>query len=89
MLGIHAALNRQKWQPGDTDQRLTLEEILVGYTRDAAYAEFQENQKGQLKEGFLADMVLLSADLFETPAEEIGMVKPLLTMVNGRIVYDE
>src|SRR6185503_15595498 len=89
MLGIHAALNRQKWQPGDPDQRLTLEEILVGYTRDAAHAEFQENQKGQLKEGFLADMVLLSADLFETPAEDIGMVKPLLTMVNGKIVYEE
>ncbi len=88
MLGIHAALNRQKWQPSDPDQRLTLEEILVGYTRDAAYAEFQENQKGQLKEGFLADMVLLSAALFETPAVEIGMVKPLLTIVNGRIVYE-
>jgi len=89
MLGIHAALNRQKWQPSDPDQRLTLEEILVGYTRDAAYAEFQEHQKGQLKEGFLADMVLLSADLFETPAEDIGTVKPLLTIVNGKIVYEK
>ena len=88
MLGIHAALNRQKWQPSDPDQRLTLEEILIGYTRDAAYAEFQEKQKGQLKEGFLADLVLLSADLFEIPAEDIGTVKPLLTIVNGKVVYE-
>jgi predicted amidohydrolase YtcJ len=34
-------------------------------------------------------MVLLSADLFETPAEEIGDVKPMLTMVNGKIVYEQ
>lgn len=88
MLGVHAVLNRQKWSPDDPDQRLTLEEVLAGYTRDAGYAEFQEHQKGQLKEGYLADMVLLSANIFETPPEEIASVKPLLTMTNGKIVYE-
>jgi predicted amidohydrolase YtcJ len=88
MLGIYAALNRQKWEPGDPDQRLTLEELLLGYTRDAAYAEFQEGQKGQLKEGYLADIVLLSEDIFKTKPEEIDKVKPLLTMVAGKVVYE-
>jgi predicted amidohydrolase YtcJ len=88
MLGLHAALNRQKWQPEDPDQRLTLEETLLGYTRDAAYAEFQENQKGQLKEGYLADLVLLSEDIFQTSPEEIAKVRPLLTMVDGKVVYE-
>ncbi len=88
MLGLHAALNRQKWEPDNPDQRLTLEETLIGYTRDAAYAEFQEHQKGQLREGYLADMVLLSADIFQTAPEDIANVKPLLTMVDGKVVYE-
>ncbi len=88
MLGLHAALNRQKWMPDLPDQRLTLEEALIGYTRNAAYAEFQEDQKGQLKKGYLADLVLLSKDLFKTPPSEIQTVQPLMTMVNGKIVYE-
>lgn len=88
MLGLYAALNRQKWSPEDLDHRLTLEEALIGYTRDAAYAEFQEHQKGQIKEGYLADLVLLSDDIFQVPPEEFPRVKPVLTMVNGKIVYE-
>ncbi|MFZ5819626.1 MAG: amidohydrolase [Chloroflexota bacterium] len=88
MLGLYAALNRQPWSPEDPDHRLTLEEALIGYTRDAAYAEFQENQKGQLKEGYLADMALLSEDIFQTPPEEFPGVKPVITMVNGKIVHE-
>jgi predicted amidohydrolase YtcJ len=88
MLGLYAALNRQPWDEGNPDQRLTLEELLLGYTRDAAYAEFQEHQKGQLKEGYLADLVLLSEDIFQTPPEDILNVKPLLTMVDGKVVYE-
>jgi len=88
MLGLHAALTRQSYGPGQPNQQLTLEELLIGYTRDAAYAEFMENEKGQLKEGYLADMVLLSDDIFSIPKEEIKDVKPLWTMVNGKIVYE-
>ncbi len=88
MLGLYAALNRQKWEPDNPDQRLTLEELLLGYTRDAAYAEFQEDQKGQLKAGYLADIVLLSEDIFQTRPEEIDKVKPLLTMVDGKVVFE-
>jgi predicted amidohydrolase YtcJ len=88
MLGLYAALNRQKWESDNPDQRLTLEETLIGYTRDAAYAEFQEHEKGQLKEGYLADMVLLSDDIFRVPPEELKDVKPLFTMVDGKMVYE-
>ena len=88
MLGLYAGLNRQNWEPENPDQRLTLEELLIGYTRDAAYAEFQEHQKGQLKEGYLADIVLLSEDIFQTKAEEMANVKALLTMVDGKVVHE-
>jgi predicted amidohydrolase YtcJ len=88
MLGLYAALNRQKWEPDNPDQRLTLEETLIGYTRDAAYAEFQEHQKGQLKEGYLADIVLLSEDIFQVPPEELKDVKPLFTMMDGKMVFE-
>ena len=88
MLGLYAALVRQPYAPGHPDQRLRLEELLLGYTRDAAYAEFQEHQKGQLKEGYLADIVLLSEDIFQTQPEELKDITALLTMVNGEIVHE-
>ena len=88
MLGLHAALNRQPYAPGHPDQRLGLEELLIGYTREAAYAEFQEHQKGQLKAGYLADMVLLSDNIFEVPPEDLDKVKPVFTMVDGEMVYE-
>ena len=89
MINLWVGLNREKWQPGDPDQRLTLEELIIGYTRDAAYVEFKENEKGQIKEGYLADMVLFSHNLFELKPEEITSAKPVMTMIDGRIVFDE
>jgi predicted amidohydrolase YtcJ len=88
MINIYVALNRRKWSPDDPDQRLTLEECILGYTRDAAYTEFMEHQKGQVKEGYLADLVLFSHDLFEVPPEEITTAKAVMTMVDGRIVFE-
>ncbi len=89
MINIYVALNRKKWSPDDPDQRLTLEECILGYTRDAAYTEFMENQKGKIKEGYLADLVLFSHDLFNVPPEEIRSAKAVLTMMDGRIVHEE
>jgi predicted amidohydrolase YtcJ len=88
LLGLHAALNRRPWLPGLPEQRQTLADAIAAYTCDAAYAEFQEQSKGQLKAGMLADMVLLSTDLFATPADEIDRVHPVLTICDGRIVYE-
>ena len=87
MLGVFAARNRQPWKPGDPVQVQTLHDTLVGYTRDGAYAEFQEQQKGMLRAGMLADMVVLDADLFATPDEKLKDVKPVLTMSDGRVVW--
>lgn len=89
MLGFHAALNRQPWQAGDPDQRQTLAQIIRGYTRDAAYVEFQENEKGMIRAGMLADLVLLSTDLFTAPAESFDQIHPVLTVCDGRIVYQQ
>ncbi len=88
LLGLHAALNRRPWLPGLPDQRQSLADAIAGYTRDAAYAEFQEHQKGQLKVGMLADLVLLSADILTTPPEEFERIHPVLTVCDGRIVYE-
>jgi predicted amidohydrolase YtcJ len=89
MINIYAALNRKKWSPTDPDQSLTLEECILGYTRDAAHVEFMENEKGQVKEGFLADLVLFSHDLFEVPPEEIRAVKAVITMMDRKIVHED
>ena len=89
MTGIHAALNRTPWQEGDPEQSQTLEDTLLGYTRDAAYAEHMEHEKGILKEGYLADVVMLSEDIFQTPKEEMLRVKAMLTICDGEITYEE
>ena len=88
MINLYVGLNREKWSPDDPDQRLTLEELLIGYTRDAAYVEFKEHEKGQIKEGYLADLVLFSHNLFEVEPAEIMSAKSVLTMIDGRIVFE-
>lgn len=88
MINLHVALNREKWAPDDPDQRLTLEEVLLGYTRDAAFTEFMEDHKGQVREGYLADLTLFSHDLFTVKPEDILTVKAVLTIIDGRIVHE-
>lgn len=87
-LGLDAAVNRQPWAEGLRSQALPLAEALAAYTRVPAWVEFQEQTKGQLRPGLLADMVLLDADLFAIPSAEISNVRPLLTVCDGRVVYD-
>lgn len=89
MINIFVALNRQKYDESNLDQRLTLEECIIGYTRDAAYTEFMEHEKGQIREGYLADLVLFSHDLFEMQPEDIRSAKPVMTMIDGRIVFED
>ncbi len=88
MINMHVAMNREKWSPTDPDQRLTLEECILGYTHDAAYAEFMENEKGQIKEGYLADLVLFTHDLFALKSEDIMTAKAVMTMVDGKVVFE-
>ena len=64
-------------------------EILMAEIAEAGFDTFMENEKGQVKEGYLADLVLFSHDLFEVKPEEIMSAKAVMTMVDGRIVYDD
>jgi len=88
IFNINVALNRQKYDESCPDQRLTLEECILGYTRDAAYTEFMEHEKGQIRQGYLADLVLFSHDLFELKPDEITAAKANLTIMDGRIVFE-
>ncbi|MCB9145148.1 MAG: amidohydrolase [Anaerolineales bacterium] len=88
MINFNSGLNRELWMQGAPNQTLTLEELLIGYTRDAAYAEFMENEKGQVKEGYLADLVLFSHDLFALNPKDILQARAALTVVNGKVVHE-
>ncbi|MCJ7533477.1 MAG: amidohydrolase family protein [Anaerolineales bacterium] len=65
-----------------------MEDALASYTREAAYAEIQEERKGMLRAGMRADLVLLSTDLESLPPEEIPSAHVVMTVVEGRIVYE-
>ncbi len=87
-LGMHNTLNRKPWAEGIPAHHQNLVDTLLSYTREAAYAEFQEQVKGQLKVGYLADLVLLSEDIFKIPPERMKEVQPLMTMMGGKITHE-
>jgi predicted amidohydrolase YtcJ len=69
------------------DNRLTREEALRFYTIGAAWFENDENEKGRIAPGNLADFVLLSDDYFTIPDDEIKNLTSVMTVVGGRVVY--
>ena len=72
------------WYPA---QRLTLEEALQGYTTGPAFAAGLENALGKLAPGYFADLIVLEADPFALPAQELHAVRPVATMVNCEWVW--
>jgi predicted amidohydrolase YtcJ len=70
------------------DETLTREEALVAHTRSNAYLFFQEAALGSLEVGKQADLVVLDRDYMTVPAAQIKHIRPTLTMVAGRVVYD-
>src|ERR1700682_2625438 len=76
--------NPRGWFP---EQRISPKEALVAYTSGAAWAAFEENEKGALIPGRLADFVVLSRDVLKIPKEEIAAVHVDETVVGGRVVY--
>ena len=68
-------------------QNLTIEQAIRAYTLDSAYAEFQENEKGSLEIRKLADLVVLSKDIFNIPAEEILETEVEMTILGGKIIF--
>jgi predicted amidohydrolase YtcJ len=73
------------WVP---EQKVSVAEALEAYTMGAAYAEFQEHEKGSIRAGKLADLAVLSGDPFRLPPEEIRALKVVMTIVGGKIVYE-
>ena len=90
--GIYAAVTRQDqkgWPAGGwyPDQRLTLAEAIRGFTKDAAYAAFEENSRGTIEPGKLADLTIVEGDLYAMPQSELFKAKVRYTVVGGEIVY--
>ena len=93
LLTVYAAVTRATldgknpngWFP---EQKLSVAEAIEAYTMGSAYAEFQEKEKGSITPGKLADMVLLSDDIFSIVPEKIREVRVLKTFVGGRLVFD-
>ena len=68
-------------------ERITVRQTVDAFTRDAAYAAFRDTDVGTLEKGKLADLAVLSQDIFAVPENEIGATRVLLTIVGGRRVY--
>lgn len=92
LAGIDAAVNRRTldgrhpegWIP---EQRIRVEEALRSYTTGAAFAGFEENEKGSLVPGRLADFVVLSDDPLSIPPRQLDRIRVEATVVGGRVVY--
>lgn len=74
--------------PARPDEALTMEQAVTAYTRGSAYAEFQDWQKGSLRRGYLADLAVLSQDIFTVPPPALPTTTSLLTLVGGEVVWD-
>ena len=91
LMGLYAAVTRETldgkkprgWVP---EQKITVEEAVRAYTATAAYAQFAEREKGTLEPGQLADVVVLSRDLFEIKPDKIPDTSVVYTIVGGRVV---
>ena len=91
-LGLNMAVNRTTvegepaggWIPGE---RLSMVEAIDAYTSGAAYAEFAENDKGQLRPGMLADITIFDRDVLSMPANEIMNAQVQTTIVGGNVVF--
>ncbi len=94
LLGIYAAVTRQTltgqpeggWFP---EERITIEEAIRYYTLNNAYATFEENIKGSIKEGKLADLVVLDRDILSVPPRELLETQVVYTIFDGKIVYEK
>jgi predicted amidohydrolase YtcJ len=93
LMGIYAAVTRRTadgkhpdgWIP---EQKITVEEAVRAYTWGSAYASFEESIKDTIEPGKLADMAVLSADIFAIDPVEIANARVALTVFDGRVVYE-
>ncbi|MFX1568628.1 MAG: amidohydrolase [Promethearchaeota archaeon] len=84
ILGLHALVTRNGFVP---EQSLTMEEALKTYTINAAYGAFEENIKGSIELGKLADLVILDKNPFKVPKEKIKEIQVIETIIRGKSVF--
>jgi predicted amidohydrolase YtcJ len=92
LLGVYAAVTRRTLDQRNPDgwipeQRITIEEAMRSYTVHNAYASFDEQKKGSIEAGKLADLVVLDRNIFAIPSVQIPETKVLYTIVGGKIVH--
>jgi predicted amidohydrolase YtcJ len=75
-------------QPTHQSEALTIEQAVIAYTRTAAEAEFQEAWKGTIAAGKVADLVVLSQNIFSVAPQDIPRTRALLTIVGGKVVFN-
>lgn len=88
---IWEAISRKDGLTGEVlgpDQTITREQALKIYTRNAAYSTFEEDIKGSIEPGKLADLVVLSKDILTCPLDDIKDTKALMTMIGGKTVHE-
>lgn len=93
LMGIYAAVTRRTldnrnpkgWIP---EQKISVAQAVHAYTVGSAYAQFDEKRKGSLEAGKLADLVVLSQDIFNIDPVEIEKTRVDLTIFDGRVIYD-
>ncbi len=74
--------------PENPKEAVTREQAVIAYTLTSAYAEFAEKEKGSIEPGKLADLAVLSQDVFTVPAGDLPKTESVMTIVGGKIVYD-
>lgn len=74
-------------QQDNPNENITREQAVIAYTIGSAYAEFADAYKGTLMPGKLADLAVLSQDIFTIPAQKLSTTRSVLTLVGGKIVY--
>lgn len=75
--------------PNNPKEAITREEAVIAYTLGSAYAEFKEKEKGTLTKGKLADLAVLSQDIFIVSPDKLPSTKSVMTFIGGKIVYGE
>lgn len=92
--GIYACVTRELpgggpqggWQP---QEKLSMDDCLRAYTAGSAFAQFDENQKGTISPGMLADIVVFPVDITRIPPHDLLTTRVAITIAGGRIVYEQ